>query len=310
MSAAACFFCQVELYSVVVSETALETSLGQLDDAMRWNLLQARMSEGKARAAFELLRAHDIEPILIKGIAAGQWYPPLEPRVSLDTDLAVSSGDYQLATEIVASDAADGLAIDLHCELRHLDTLSWDDLVARSTLNPEGLRFLSPEDHLRVICIHWLTDGARDRSRLWDIYHAIDKRPQDFDWDRFINSVSSRRQRWLSCAVGMAERYLGLELRGTPLAGAGADIPRWFTQTAEAEWASERIRPLDTVLHDRAALFRQLMRRMRPNPIWATVQMEGSFDARTRVFYRLGSFFTRAMPGYRRIVNRIRAQRG
>ena len=40
----------------------------------------------------------------------------------------------------------------------------------------------------------------------------------------------------------------------------------------------------------------------------ATVEMEGSFDARTRVFYQMRSFFHRLMPSYRRVTHTIAQQ--
>ena len=192
----------------------------QINDEARWNILQRKAQEVRVARAFCLLRSNGIEPVLIKGFAAGRNYPESVIRLSIDTDLAVAAADFQRAYEIAVSSDAEGLAIDLHRELRHLDTLAWDDLFENSELfeiDGGTVRLLRPEDHLRVLCVHWLNDGGTDRGRLWDIYYAVENRPADFDWGRFLDVVSRRRRRWLICAVGLAHRFLGLDISETPI---------------------------------------------------------------------------------------------
>lgn len=289
----------------MATETLPENQILITDD-IRWNLLQRKATEIRVQRAFSLFRKHSIEPILIKGFAAAQFYPELKLRDSVDIDLAVSADDFEAATDISVSAEANGLAIDLHRELRHLDTAGWEDLYQNSRqlhLSDEGsIRVLRPEDHLRVLCVHWLNDGGSNKERLWDIYYGLENRPADFDWDRFLNTVDSQRQRWLLCAIGLASRYLGLDLTDTPVSNAARDLPQWLIRTVEREWASEtRYMPLHVSLGDPKLLVSQVLKRMRPNPIWATVDMEGSFDAKTRVFYQLGSIFKRIVPSYRRV---------
>ncbi|MEP6789476.1 MAG: nucleotidyltransferase family protein [Acidobacteriota bacterium] len=269
-----------------------------LTDAIRWGLLQRRAQEHRASQAFELFRRQGIEPILIKGLAAAWYYPESHPRLSVDMDLAVSTDDYEKAKEIARASTADGLAIDLHRELRHLDTVEWEDLVANSQLLDVGsndIRVLRAEDHLRVLCVHWLTDGGSNKDRLWDIFYILDNRHEDFDWKRFLDTVSIRRRRWLICTVGLAGRFLGLDLWGTPLENAARGLPPWLVKMVEKEWSSDvPLRPLSTCLHDPVQLVKQIKKRLPPNPIQATLDMEGSFDAKTRMFYQIASIFKRA----------------
>jgi len=226
-------------------------------------------------------------------------------------DLAVSSSVFEAAADISRSVEAAGLAIDLHRELRHLDTVQWDDLFTNSKLlqlEQGTIRVLRPEDHLRVLCVHWLTDGGSNKDRLWDIYYLIDNRPAEFDWDRFLKSVDVKRQRWLICTVGLAQRFLGLDLSDTPIETEARNLPQWFVKTVAQEWASEtRLVPLEASLFDPKLLFKQIKKRFQPNPIWATVQMNGSFDARTRFFYQIGSFFKRIPSSVKRVSETIAA---
>lgn len=284
-----------------------------ISDEVRWNLLQIKAQEARAIRAVNLFRENEIEPILIKGVAASLYYPKGRLRPCIDVDLAVASEDYPRALQLARSDAANGFAIDLHNELRHLDTIPWIDLLKNSReldLGDSAVRVLRPEDHLRVLIVHWLTDGGTDRERLWDIYYAVDNRPPDFDWDRLLNVVSANRRRWIVCTLGLAHKFLGLDLEGTPVSHDALDLPQWLVKTIESEWASEiKNEPLEVTLQDRSRFVNQVIRRFRPDPIWATVQMEGSFDARTRFFYRVANFARRIPSSCRRILDTIKLNR-
>jgi hypothetical protein len=277
----------------------------EFTDADRWNLLQRKAQAARTLKAFRIFRDHGIEPILIKGLAASRFYPESQVRLSLDIDLAVSSHDFETGLRLARASEADGLAIDLHRELRNHDSVGWADLVKHSQsyqIDGGSVRVLRPEDHLRVLCVHWLTDGCISKDRLWDIYYAIENREKDFDWDRLLNVVSEKRRRWLVCTIGLAQRYLDLDLSGTPIENEAASLPAWLTQTIEAEWAADTPdQPLETTLGDRALLIKQIKKRLYPNPISATVLMNGSFDAPTRVFYQIGNIVMRMGPSYRRI---------
>jgi hypothetical protein len=156
-----------------------------------------------------------------------------------------------------------------------------------------------------VLCVHWLTDGASNKDRLWDIYYAVENRPPGFDWDRFLNVVDQRRRRWLACAIGLAHRYLGLDLVGTPIEQEAKDIPAWLIKTVEKEWESDKpFWPLFSSLHDPKLFFAQIKKRMPPNPVTATVLVNGSFDTKTRIFYQIGTIFVRIGPS---IVNVTKA---
>ncbi len=276
------------------------TSAGRLSQEAdpRWTLIKQKANEAKAARAFQLFNEHRLKPILIKGVAAALNYPQTEFRDSVDLDLAVDPEDYDRAYELIHSPGAAGLSIDLHEGLRHLDRLDWAELYENSIEADvaEGkIRVLRPEDHLRILCVHWLTDGGANRDRLWDIYYAIDNRPADFDWNRFLDSAGHRRRRWMECAVGIASRSLGLDLKGTPLESADNKLPAWFIATVESEWADEtRFRPLRDSMDDLSTFLRQLRKRLPPNPIAATVLQNGSLDARTRIFYQLGSMASRS----------------
>ncbi len=284
-----------------------------LTDEHRWSALQLKLQAVRVSQAFETFRRQGIEPILIKGLAAALYYPQSVFRYSVDIDLAVKAEDFESAKLLAESLAATGHAIDLHQELRHLDTVSWPELYRRSSLleTDAGIyRVLSPEDHLRVLCVHWLTDGGINKDRLWDIYYLIESNRSGFNWDRALDIVSPTRRRWIVSTIGLAQKYLGLNLESTPIENAAATIPAWLIAAVEKEWTSgEKEIPLWLVLNDRQKLMKQVSLRLNPNPIRATVEMEGSFDSRTRIFYKVANLFQRLFPSIKRNIVTLSGRR-
>lgn len=273
-------------------------------DAVRWAALQRRVQGEKLAAAFRLFRSHSIEPVLIKGFAAGEYYPADVLRQSIDMDLAVAASDFEKASAIAASPEAEGLAIDLHRELRHLDTLAWEDLFENTTFidaADEQIRVLRPEDHLRVLAVHWLNDGGRDREKLRDIHYLIDSRGPEFDWTRALDTVSHRRRRWIVCTILLAHQEFNTDLTGTPIETEQGSLPAWLRDRVRHSWQSARTEtPLWLLTRQPVEFVRELSTRLVPDPVRATVEMEGDIDASTRSFYRIGNFFQRLVPSVRR----------
>ena len=206
-------------------------------------MLQTAIESSSIRSAFELFRSNGVEPVLIKGWAAGRFYPKGTSRPTSDVDLAVAAADFANADRLARSSKTGGLVIDLHRELRHLDTCSWQDLFANShlvDLDGEQIRVLRPEDHLRVLAVHWLTDGGWFRDRLWDIYYAIENRPADFDWGRCLDSVSPIRRRWIICVIGLTHKYFGLDIDDLPFAEEARDLPTLVNQGSRAGMGERR----------------------------------------------------------------------
>jgi len=275
-----------------------------MTDDLKWYLLTLKKAERNIVAAFQALRSEAIEPILIKGWAAARNYPDRVPRYFGDTDLAVSAADYAKAKSLVETHP--GLrGVDLHRELRHLDTLDWDRLFSNSKLvnmDVAHVRILAPEDHLRVMCVHWLTNGGEHRDRLFDIAYAVENRPEEFDWSKCLDVISGNRRSWIVSTIGLAHRYLDLSLEGLPFAHEATEIPDWLTRSVERSWASEsRLRGIDESITDPRLFLHQVRNRLPPNPIQSTVFCEGKFDNSPRIGYQLRDMAGRIVPSIRRL---------
>jgi hypothetical protein len=277
-----------------------------MTDEYRWYLLAKKRYEDSILAAFRGLRREGIEPILIKGWAAARNYPDDKPRFSGDVDLAVSAADHARTERLINERESEIRGVDLHRELRHLDTRNWAELMVDSELVPldgEQIRVLASEDHLRILCVHWLTNGGESRERLWDIYYAVHNRPQNFDWRKCLEAVSENRRGWIIATIGLAHKYLGLDVEDLPFRDAAKHLPAWLTACVEREWEREtRLRPLHTTLTDLPELWRQVRKRVPPNPIQATIDCEGSFDDRGRLRYQVRDIFKRLGPSLSRVV--------
>jgi hypothetical protein len=122
-----------------------------------------------------------------------------------------------------------------------------------------------------------------------------------------LKTVDRKRRKWIVCAVGLAHLYLGLDLKDTPIAAEAEQIPKWVIRTVEKEWADEnRLKRLQDCLSDRKEFFRQLKKRFPPNPIQATVEVDGEFDDKPRIFYQAADIFIRIKPSLQRLAVKIR----
>jgi Uncharacterised nucleotidyltransferase len=276
----------------------------------RWLILRARVYEEKIKAAFRYFRENGVEPILIKGWAAAIEYPQKYERFFGDIDLCVAPVDFERSYSLVEAEEGRKLNIDLHCGLRHLDTLVWKDLFENSILiklDGEEIRVLRPEDHLRVLCVHWLTDGGGEKEKLLDILHILNNHRKDFDWERCFGKISGTRRDWIIKTIGAIKKYYDFDDSDLPFELAVDRLPGWFTKALEDEWVSEtKSVPVHLTLRNFAEFRKQLKKRFPPNPIQATVDMEGKFDDTPRFYYQIGSFLKRLKPSVKRIAKALR----
>lgn len=278
---------------------------------LRWFSLQNKVHEARIGEAFTLFRKNGIEPILIKGWAIARLYPESHLRTYTDIDLGVPSAEYEKARTLLEDEAAKKLNIDLHNEFRHLDNVPWSTLFADTEVVPlDGvdIRILSPEDHLRILSVHWLTDAGADKDRLFDIRYAVENRPAGFEWEKCLDRAGPVRRSWVTCAIGLAHKYSGLSLDGLSFSGEARNIPRWLISSIEKEWKlGVPLRGLYDSLHDRGLFIKQLRKRIPPNAVYSTIECEGEFDNSSRAPYQLRSLVKRALPAIGRIFKTIRA---
>src|SRR6266436_10042310 len=215
----------------------------QLRQSYLLHRLEASLHIDRLKRVLQQLRDGGIDPVLVKGWNVARLYPEPGLRHYFDVDLCVRHDCYAEAKGLFASLGAEGLYVDLHDQLDHLDVMQWDEFFSRSQLlrvDDTEVRVPCAEDHLRILCVHWLRHGAWRPAGLCDIAAAIESRPDDFDWQRCL-AADPLREDWVACAIGLARELLGAEMRdqGSELNTRSADnsvrlsarcerLPRWL----------------------------------------------------------------------------------
>jgi hypothetical protein len=274
-------------------------------DVEHWFLLEKKRNKLNIIGISNSFKKRGLWFILFKGWSIARYYPSGKNRQYNDIDLAVTADDFAKADKLRHSEELKHCRIDLHNELRDLDTLPWETIFERTQIVKIGdtdIRVLCPEDHLRVLVSHWLMDGGEFRHRLWDFYYLIEATRNTFDWELCFRDVPANRREWVECVVGLTHKYLGLNIDGLPFADRVRELPKWLVHAVEREWEDGvPQRPILTTLNKPAEFLRQFKKRIRPNPLRAVVDMEGSFYRPRLFYYRVGSFFKRFAAMIKRI---------
>ncbi|HEV7843659.1 MAG TPA: nucleotidyltransferase family protein, partial [Pyrinomonadaceae bacterium] len=214
----------------------------QLHQSYRRHTLRAALIQQTIKRAISLLRSIGIEPILVKGWAAARLYPEHGLRPYGDIDLCVRPEQLSAAKCALKNLAEEQHEVDLHCGFETLGGGDVEEMYARSQLaqlEETSVLVLSAEDHLRVLSIHMLREGAWRPLWLCDIAAAVEARPARFDWDQCLGS-NRRQADWIICSIALAEQLLGANVSDTPASRRANHLPRWLIATILKEWESEK----------------------------------------------------------------------
>lgn len=270
----------------------------------KFKIIQHKVHEHRIAQVWKKFEAAGFKPLLIKGWVTARKYPKPFERTFVDFDLVFSPQEFKSALNFKENNSFEYL-IDLHNGVRHLDSLSFEDLYQRAEIVEFGevkVKIPCEEDHLRIICVHWLNDGGEYKDKLWDLYYAIENRKNDFDWEKCLSVVDEKRRRWIVCAIGVAHKYLELDLKNTPIENEAKKIPKWLINTLEKEWRlNTPLKPIQHLLSDRKELWIQIKKRFPPNPIQATIEVNGHFDKYPRIIYQGLDIFKRLLPSIKRL---------
>jgi hypothetical protein len=282
------------------SELKADPSAQLLHDAYRLYKLRAVIYRREVAELFKLLRSHAIEPVLVKGWAMARHYAEPFVRPCGDIDLCVHKEAYAKAQRALEEEMKfRPHDIDLHAGFNSLCERSFDELMSRSELielEGESVRVLSAEDHLRVLCYHFLREGGWRPLWLCDIAVAIESRPDHFDWDLCLTGKRSRPD-WIACAVGLAHRLLGADISNTPTFIKAAKLPSWLVPGILREWEVRSMSERHKTPMARAA--RNPLRTLKglrhhwPTPVEATITLGASFNELPRLPFQVGSALAR-----------------
>lgn len=283
-------------------------------------LLAAMQAEAIERVA-GILETAGIVPLIFKGWAVAQFYAAPSLRPVGDIDLCAPPGRYAEMATLLASHAhgvpgstleigesttgftldfdlpGQVTRVDLHRNLDRFHLKPLADIFSRSQLTPIGsanIRTPSLEDHLRLLCLHFLQHGASRPIWLCDVSAMLEALPEDFDWELCLGDEPLCRH-WITVVVALARELLDARLNAVPARFPRPQLPRWLVPTVLKQWS----RPFNVYMP--RPRFAYVLRRLPtqilsefvarwPDPITATVSLNGAFDAKPRWPYQVTFF--------------------
>jgi hypothetical protein len=269
----------------------------QLQQAYRLHLLRHVQRERAVEAAVACLRAREIDPILIKGWAAARLYPEPGARPYGDVDLCVRPEVFNEARAALR-ERADRFPVDLHAGYGKPFIGKIDALYARSErvrLGETEVRVLGPEDHLRLLCLHFLRHGAWRPLWLCDVAAAVENRPDGFAWETCLGRGLHRH--WVLRTLGLAHALLEMDLTGVPGGEDLRNLPAWLPEAVTDRWgdAARLRRPerFPQVLrrdYGRPGRIFRAARQRWPGPVEASITCGAPLNGVPRFPFQLAAF--------------------
>lgn len=278
------------------------SSADVLHQAYRLQSLQAEIHEQQIEKTFRLFREAGIDPLLAKGWASAGWYKAKGLRPYGDIDICVRPEHVETAREVLRAPEASDCWVDLHEQFSELDERPLADLFDRSklvSLGSEQIRILSLEDQLALSCIHLLKHGAWRPLWLCDVGVAIESLPETFSWDICLGT-NAKKGKWICCAIALAGVLLEAEIEDLPIPHQN-QLPAWLVENVLQQWnrpfainqppMSHPI-PIRDLFRHPSGLIAGLRQRW-PNPIIATISVNGEFNNLPRLPYQMANCLAR-----------------
>ncbi len=287
-----------------VSKTSLRdcASAEVLHHAYRLQSLQSDIHEQKIEKAFRLLRQAGVEAVLAKGWATAGIYSMRALRPFGDIDICVAPEKFRQASDVFSAPEAEDCWVDLHQKFSEIANRKVAELFQRASvvqLGAEQIRILGLEDQLALSCIHLLKHGGWRPLWLCDVAVIIEALPETFNWDTCLGADKTRA-RWIMCAIGLAKDLLAADLAKVPSC-VNTQVPNWLRENVLRQWAKPFARnqppmshpiPMADLLKHPARLPEGLLQRW-PNPILATISVNGDFNNFPRLPYQLANCVSR-----------------
>jgi hypothetical protein len=276
-----------------------ESSAGRtLQQCYRMQVLHAALATRHLERVVQRLQAAGVEPLLGKGWVAAQAYAERGLRPSGDIDFYVCPEQFKAAQTALGHRPP--RPVDLHAGCPDLPDRTIGQLYSRSRSLAIGqiqVRVFGLEDHLRLLCLHFLRHGAWRPLWLCDVAAALELGVADFDWDYFF-SGNKKSSDGAGCVIGLARQLLEADVGRAPRQVLARSLPSWLVPAVLRQWGSAYHRYTDArqilaYLHRPEGFWRALRQRW-PNPIEATVSLGGPFNAWPRFPFQVGDCLLRA----------------
>lgn len=267
------------------------------------SMARAAAHEAELERVLLAFQAVGIRSILLKGWSVGRLYPESGLRPSGDIDLWIDPVQLAQASEVLKTVASGRQSIDLdHDQFRRFENRSFADFydscdTVRLGLTP--IKVLRREDQTRILCLHFLKHGGWRPIWLCDIAVLLESDSAAFRWELCLGR-HALRARWIGCTVALARDLLGARIPSGAPRCVTSSPPGWFARTVLTEWSNPLAPNAPSLAHvipglrSRAWKVKLAVRGRWRNPIQATVDCNGAFDALPRLPYQLWDGVSRA----------------
>jgi hypothetical protein len=194
--------------------------------------------------------------------------------------------------------------VDLQRDLDRFSLTPLEDVFARAERVPVGKANVlcpAPEDHLRLICLHFLEHGGWRPIWLCDVGAMLETIGPDFDWDLCLGSDRLVRQQVLT-VVALARALLDARLDAVPERYQLERLPRWLEHAIMKQWSRPSSAYFPRPLFSRVltrwphTIASEIAARW-PDPIRATFELGRELDDRPRWPYQ-AELFARSMSSF------------
>jgi hypothetical protein len=276
------------------------------------SVARAAAHEAELERLAQAFQAASIRLILLKGWSVGRLYPESGLRPSGDIDLWIDPDQRAKAGAVLQTVETGRQLVDLdHDQLSRFEDRGFADFYASCNtvhLGPTPIRVLRQEDQIRILCLHFLKHGGWRPIWLCDIAVLLEVRNTAFDWELCLGN-DFRRARWIGCTIALAGDFLAARIPAGAPRCVTSSPPEWLVRTVLTEWSNPLAPNAPSFAHVLPELgpcpwkLKSVMHGRWRNPVQATVDCNGAFDALPRLPYQLwdgvrraGRFFLTSPP--------------
>ena len=210
-----------------------------------------------------ILEQGGIQPLTFKGWSLARYYNPPAQRPLGDIDLCVPTGRYADAANLIATHSVHARStsnqpgdksttlmleesrtgrmgiIDLQTDLARFRLEPLAEVFERSQcveVAGRKLRIPCPEDHLRLLCLHFLEHGGCRPVWLCDVGAMLEAETDGFDWDLCLGDDPVTTH-WICIVIALAQKLLGAKIGSVPKEIRETKLPTWLIPTILRQWS-------------------------------------------------------------------------
>ena len=190
------------------------------------------------------------------------------------------------------------ISVDVH---KTLSAYELDDSAVKMAkkvwISGLELPTLSEEEHLRLICLHFLKHGGWRPIWLCDVAAMAESLPSDFDWDRCMKN--ERTAHYVSTVLELSRRILGADFE-IPVRYQTTTLPDWLASEVLRQWSMPHKAhmpksPIRYTLANEPRKLASALAARWPKPLHAVFILGGRFSNLRPQVFQCAAFLKKAL---------------